>query len=1432
MSSQESIVQGNGHAQLFNYAHELMYSYRRTRVRTFMKDGATDTTYTVRFDPRFRGSRLSDMYDQLRQMFMEVLHEVTMHLHPDDSIRIVIKHDDLADPIIVPLRPLKDMTVEDILATIENALQSNAELKIDKSFKIQIGTIKEIRGGAKLPINNLRGKENAVMLKKSMVNISNADNMCMARAIVVSWANACRVSTDEWHALTQNLEGSTCDKILHVKKVPGWYYSKLRDSKRAEQGSLARALCQLANVDHEQPASLNDIPAFEAVLGVDIGVISSRMGNRFIRVPLETDEENPRTRVYLYHVHGEGAQVGHFHAITKVSGFFGSSYFCNNCMKPYSNKGQHSCEKVCNVCHHDECVMSESKCTCIHCHMTCRSRECLERHLVKKKRQGQGKGQMLSQCDIWWKCTTCNVLLNRLKRDIQQHICGEWQCVNCEQNVVGEHLCYLRARPAVDHSQFKHIYFDFECRQDDIFQCENGCVKDLNQRCRACRGQELQCLLCQACVNCNKQMCGMPLHKPNLVVAHTVCHHCHELPIEEPCSACGTRCVKCLKWDSKNKCYARQPCRDTCGKREVVFKGDNTATLFGAWLFSKQHKDSTVLAHNMKGYDGYFLLDYLIDQSIYPSKMIYSGSKVMYMHVGRGLNIRVIDSLNFLNMPLAKIPKSFGLSELKKGYFCHFFNTVENANYVGVMPDAEYYGANQFSSAGKEDFEKWYEEQQGNIFDMEKEILEYCRSDVTILREGCTKFRNLMLKITKGLNCLGVDPFQSLTIASVCMIIYRTKFLEEEYSVTLRNLNDNTESSIKGYLQDGTWTYHIDGSILTKEEIMQHWEIVDSKFQRSPIASVPITRGIDNHSQASIAWLEWVSRQKGIKIRHALSPGGEFRVPGTRYKADGYDPISSTIWEYNGCVWHGCPQTFKNNRGMLKHPYTKQSFSELYRETLEKRKKLTSMGYKVVTMWECQFRKNIEDNPALQEFIKGLEIEERLDPRDSFFGGRTNAAKLYHETQRGEKIKYIDFTSLYPFVNKTCRYPVGHPTILTGNNITKSVDQYFGIAKVKVLAPRGLYHPVLPYKSGGKLKFPLCKTCADTESQNQCTCSDEQRVFVGTWCTPELTKAMEVGYKITRVYEVYHWDTTTVYDVTTGKGGLFAGYINMFLKIKQEASGWPSWCKTEEDKYKYIGNYKHHEGIQLDYNKIDKNDGLRSLAKLCLNSFWGKFGQRPNFKQTTMIHDSEAHKFHQMLTDPSKKILDFYIIGEDILSLQWEHVNDLVPQSCVANTNIYIATFTTAWARLKLYDALHLLQKRALYYDTDSVIFISKEGEPEPPLGDYLGDFTDELGAGDFITKYVSGGPKNYAYMTNEGVTACKVRGFTLNHTNSQLVNFDTVLNEVLRVPQNIVTTNPSKICRDAKTLKIYSKREDKKYSMVYTKRVITDDFYTLPYGY
>ena len=111
------------------------------------------------------------------------------------------------------------------------------------------------------------------------------------------------------------------------------------------------------------------------------------------------------------------------------------------------------------------------------------------------------------------------------------------------------------------------------------------------------------------------------------------------------------------------------------------------------------------------------------------------------------------------------------------------------------------------------------------------------------------------------------------------------------------------------------------------------------------------------------------------------------------------------------------------------------------------------------------------------------------------------------------------------------------------------------------------------------------------------TYSDQERAILSTWCHMELMKAIEKGYKILKIHEVWHFPEHT--------DELFKDYVNMFLKMKQEASGYPKECVTDEQKQRYIDEYYENEGIRLDPNNIKYNPGMRSLAKLMLNSLWG-----------------------------------------------------------------------------------------------------------------------------------------------------------------------------------------------------------------------------------
>ncbi|CAF0975526.1 unnamed protein product [Brachionus calyciflorus] len=271
----------------------------------------------------------------------------------------------------------------------------------------------------------------------------------------------------------------------------------------------------------------------------------------------------------------------------------------------------------------------------------------------------------------------------------------------------------------------------------------------------------------------------------------------------------------------------------------------------------------------------------------------------------------------------------------------------------------------------------------------------------------------------------------------------------------------------------------------------------------------------------------------------------------------------------------------------------------------------------------------------------------------------------------------------------------------------------------------------------------------------------------------------------------WHWEKL---------GLLFGEYVDMFLKGKQEADAYPDNVKTEEEKQQYIKDYYEREGVLLDANKIQKNKGLRSVMKMLLNSLWGRFVMNTNKTQY--------------------KVQVFYSTNEYI------HAGS-------TQTSVVLAAFVTCHARLKLYEELKKIDKRVLYFDTDSIIYVRSPGQYRPILGDYLGDFTDEIkkkGAL-HIVEFISAGPKNYAYKMDNGKTSCTVKGITLNHISSLVVNFDSIRDIVLYDREKRLQVEQLKFSRDKTNWFIKTDIVSKMYGFVYDKRILLDSFYTLPYG-
>ena len=107
-----------------------------------------------------------------------------------------------------------------------------------------------------------------------------------------------------------------------------------------------------------------------------------------------------------------------------------------------------------------------------------------------------------------------------------------------------------------------------------------------------------------------------------------------------------------------------------------------------------------------------------------------------------------------------------------------------------------------------------------------------------------------------------------------------------------------------------------------------------------------------NFSQKALRWLEKLEKEQNIKIIHAGNEG-EIKIKNSKFKADGYCKETNTIYEFQGCFYHGCPTCFPERS--KQNPMLLKTYQDLYNKTLEKTKHILEQGFTFVEIWEHDF---------------------------------------------------------------------------------------------------------------------------------------------------------------------------------------------------------------------------------------------------------------------------------------------------------------------------------------------------------------------------------------------------------------------------------------------------------------------------------------------
>ena len=582
-------------------------------------------------------------------------------------------------------------------------------------------------------------------------------------------------------------------------------------------------------------------------------------------------------------------------------------------------------------------------------------------------------------------------------------------------------------------------------------------------------------------------------------------------------------------------------------------------------------------------------------------------------------------------------------------------------------------------------------------------MVTYCRADVELLSKTILKFRKMYK------DKLDTDPFRYTTLASLCMSIYLNKFLPEK---TIVGNNHQKQDSIVCR----EWLSHLNNKNISRE--------------------IPIyvkSRNCDIHEG---------------KVGKKLCQYYNLKRP---FTVDGYDKTTNTIYQFQGCYWHGCRKCHPENE--IK-----------YDKTMEQNNLFKSNGYNLVQMWECEWNETKKNLPNKRELEHDAR-QQNINIRGALFGGRTEGFKSYHKCNDDEKMFYFDVVSLYPTVNALDPYAVGYSKYvkITPEDILN--DKFFGVVKCDVYPPKNLYVPVLPDNSDGKLMFHL----NDMENKE--------------YSSVELKLALQKGYQI-KIHSALEYTQYT---------GLMKKYVEFFLQIKIENNKHytPAECDRINKSHAAMGF-----NFEIKSENTAKNPGMKQVAKICLNSLWGKFGQRSTLDSYEYITD--WNRLLLQLSNNQIKTNTWHIINSECVELRYEEDNDYnIEAEYISEVT---AVFTTANARCRLYSMLDWLHPSQLIYcDTDSVIFAydknnknhkypSNDAHDLPAnvkFGDALGEWESEMKGNNYIKEVCVGGAKSYSYIeynpdTHEEKIVIKQKGITLDRANSNKFTFEAVKDMVL----------------------------------------------------
>lgn len=178
-----------------------------------------------------------------------------------------------------------------------------------------------------------------------------------------------------------------------------------------------------------------------------------------------------------------------------------------------------------------------------------------------------------------------------------------------------------------------------------------------------------------------------------------------------------------------------------------TYSGDDCIQRFLRRMMADDSARHIIIAHNASGYDSRFMLEEACKEfGAEPNlKPIMRGNKIVHFTLGW---CTFIDSMLHLQGSLKSLATDFLGPDcgMKKGYFPHLFNSIENYDYNSGIPDKKYFDLpfTVSSQADLDTFNSWYDQQLDKPWNFWDELISYCVNDVEILGRVVEKYHRIL----------------------------------------------------------------------------------------------------------------------------------------------------------------------------------------------------------------------------------------------------------------------------------------------------------------------------------------------------------------------------------------------------------------------------------------------------------------------------------------------------------------------------------------------------------------------------------------------------------------------------------------------------------------------------------------------------------------